>query len=109
MPRLTITLEDDLYAMARAHAIASGLSISKAIDDLLRQRAHGGAPVAPGSKLHPFSEDEDASSYFDPELGIRVSRADRTITAEDVRQAEEDEDLRILEAGGFLKSSPESR
>lgn len=32
--RLTINLDEDLYAMARAHAIASKTSISKAIADL---------------------------------------------------------------------------
>ena len=37
MNRLTITLDDDLYAMARAHAVANHKSISKAIGDLLRQ------------------------------------------------------------------------
>lgn len=106
MPRLTITLADDLYAMARAHAISSGLSISKAIDDLLRQRSGVAASGAAAGKSPRVAEKDDAPSYFDPELGLRVSRADRTITSEDVRRAEEEEDNRIAEAGGLLKPSP---
>lgn len=36
--RLTINLDDELYAMARSHAIATKTSISKAVGDLLRRR-----------------------------------------------------------------------
>lgn len=109
MPRLTITLEDDLYAMARAHAIASGLSISKAIDDLLRRR-----PAVPGSipppSRQPAGEPPDDHPAVHPLSGLPVSRSDgRRITSEDVRRAEEEEDLRILEAGGFLSPRSEPR
>jgi|GEM_PF-3950296 len=68
MNRLTITLDDELYAMARAHAIASKTSLSKAMADLLMNR-HGKALGL------PTPEEED--SYFDPVLGLRVSRAGR--------------------------------
>jgi len=59
--RLTINLDDELYAMARSHAIATKTSISKAVGDLLRRRTksspseaisgrhqHSGFPVTEG-------------------------------------------------------------
>lgn len=39
--RLTINLEEDLYNMARAHSVAEGISISKAVNALLRLRHNG--------------------------------------------------------------------
>lgn len=41
--RLTINLDDDLYAMARSHAFATKTSISKAVGDLLRRKTSGNA------------------------------------------------------------------
>jgi len=90
--RLTITLDDDLYAMARAHAIAGRMSLSKAIADLLRRRQEVGTGSnrdGGGLRIHPQS-------------GFPVSEsAGRPVTAEDVRRAEEDEDLRHLEIMGL--------
>jgi hypothetical protein len=86
--RLTINLDEDLYAMARAHAIASKTSISKAISDLLRRRtASNRPPLIPGGNdfvsLHPLS-------------GFPVIVGDRApVTDRDIRQAEEEDDLRI--------------
>jgi coproporphyrinogen III oxidase len=40
--RFTINLEDDLYAMARAHSVAEGISISQAVNALLRIKQKGG-------------------------------------------------------------------
>lgn len=79
--------------MARSHAVAKRCSLSKAIADLMTMRSEN--PLPPRVK-------DEASQYFDPELGILVSRANRVVTADDVRRAEDDENLRILEAGGFL-------
>ncbi|HEY5753725.1 MAG TPA: hypothetical protein VIT21_11295 [Chthoniobacterales bacterium] len=95
MNRLTITLDDDLYAMARAHALATKTSISKAISDLLRRKVstHPGGAAAQKS---------DPDSYFDPELGILVSRADRPFTEADIQRAMDDDDLRIAEAAGWV-------
>ena len=97
MNRLTITLDDDLYAMARAYAVANRKSISKAIGDLLRQGR--GAPALP-SMAHP-----ETAFQIDPvtQLPVVRGRAER-ITMEDVRRAEDDEDIRHLEIMGL---SPE--
>jgi len=89
MNRLTITLDDELYAMARAHAIATKTSLSKAVADLLRQR-HAREPGL------PTPEDED--SYFDPVLGLRVSRAGHPLTHEEIQRSLDDEDLQHLES-----------
>lgn len=84
MKRLTISLDDDLYAMARAHAVVTGTSISKAIGDLLRQR---------NSRASGGCADSD-SQYYDAELGLLVSRSPvgRTISQEEI-QRKLDEDL----------------
>ena len=89
--RLTINLDDDLYAMARSHAIATKTSLSKAVGDLLRRRQ--AVPPAPKSA--------DAETYLDPILGIQVSRAARPITMEDIQRAMDDEDVRNLEMMGL--------
>jgi hypothetical protein len=89
--RLTINLDDDLYAMARSHAIATKTSLSKAVGDLLRRRQ--AVPPAPKSA--------DADIYLDPILGIQVSRAARPITMEEIHRAMDDEDVRNLEMMGL--------
>ena len=89
--RLTINLDDDLYAMARSHAIATKTSLSKAVGDLLRRRQ--AVPPAPKSAA--------ADTYLDPILGIQVSRAARPITMEEIHRAMDDEDVRNLEMMGL--------
>lgn len=81
--RLTITLDDDLYAMARAHAVARRTSISRAIGELLRTRhAAGGAAGHVKGGTHPLS-------------GFPISQGDaKPFSGEDVRRADEAEDLR---------------
>ena len=85
--RLTINLDDDLYAMARAHAIASKISISKAVGDLLRRRSPHHSPGSPIEKgvhisVHPLS-------------GFPLAAAGNVaFGSDDVRKAEEAEDLR---------------
>lgn len=95
MHRLTITLPDDLYAMARSHAITTKTSISKAIGDLMVRRlqspppSESGRPATSGPRLHPIS-------------GFPIVESDgRPITCEDVRRAEDDEDIRHLEIMGL--------
>ena len=90
--RLTINLDDDLYAMARSHAIATKTSISKAVGDLLRRKT--AAVQAP----------QTSSSYFDPVLGIQVSRSEHRLTEEEIQRAMDDEDVRAMEIMGL---SPE--
>lgn len=89
--RLTINLDDDLYAMARSHAIATKTSLSKAVGDLLRRKLAASPP-----EMKP-----DAASYFDPVLGIQVSRSDRPLTDDALRKALDDEDRRHEEAAGW--------
>lgn len=79
--------------MARAHAVANKLSMSRAVGDLLRKFLHAPPP--------PESTPESPDRYFDPVLGIQVSRAKGPITLEDVQQAIDDEDQRILEIAGL--------
>ena len=87
--RLTISLDDDLYAMARAHAIAKRMSLSKAVGDLLRRRLAGDGS---GPSSGP-----DAGFHIDPEtlLPVVPGRGE-AITNEDVRLAAEDDDARYL-------------
>jgi negative regulator of replication initiation len=93
--RLTINLDDDLYAMARSHAIATKTSISKAVGDLLRRRT--AAAPAP----------QTSSSYFDPVLGIQVSRSERPLTEEEIQRAMDDEDVRVMELMGLSSEAIE--
>ena len=90
--RLTINLDDDLYAMARSHAIATKTSISKAVGDLLRRKSVTTSPKG------------EESSYFDPVLGFRVSRSVRPITEEELRRSLDDDLVRPMELMGL---SPE--
>lgn len=94
MNRLTITLDDDLYAMARAHAISTKTSLSKAIGNLLRQRNPGlPSPAAP--KLGD-------SFHIDPITLLPVVQGDgRPITMEDIQRSLDDEDVRHLEMMGL--------
>lgn len=103
MNRFTISLDDELYAMVRAHAVGNGLSMSKAVGDLLQRRLYTPPPESPEPRV---AEDSSrADSYFDPVLGIPVSRGTgRVITDEDVQRAIDDEDARHLEIMGL---SPE--
>jgi len=88
MKRLTISLDDDLHAMVRAHAVANDLSLSKAIGDLLRRRL-----AIPDASSPRLEEEAGPSSHTHPISGFPVSEGDgRTITGDDVRRAEEDDD-----------------
>ncbi len=90
--RLTINLDDDLYAMARSHAIATRTSVSKAVGDLLRRKIN--------SSTTSLAGDGEAPAYFDPVMGIQVSRSGRKISEAEVSKALADEDLAGLEKAG---------
>lgn len=94
MNRLTISLDDDLYAMARAHAVAAGTSISKAIGDLLRQR----------NARPPAGSGGSESQYFDQELGLLVSRSPdgKTISREEIQRALDDDLVRPMESATLI-------
>jgi len=92
MPRLTISLDDDLYAMARAHALANRKSISKAIADLMRATPYSLSSPSPLLA---------ASFSIDPVTQLPVVRGKAgKISLDDIRHAQEDEDLRYLEGMG---------
>jgi hypothetical protein len=77
--RLTINLDDDLYALGKGLAQAEDISISQAINRLVRRAAE---PARAGRvRRHPVS-------------GLVVSKGRRLITAADVRKAEEEDDAR---------------
>lgn len=94
MPRLTITLPDDLYAMARAHAVASHTSLSKAIADLMQRHPRsappeGSAPAdAPGPRFHP-------------KTGFPLIEFEEGTTMADIQRSMDDEDVRHLEMMGL--------
>lgn len=90
MKRITISMDDELHAVARAHAVASRMSLSKAINDLLRRQ------VAPP----PGTTHRVGTSRVSPVTGLRVSRGDRPVTDEDVRRAADDEDEAAIERTG---------
>ena len=75
--RLTINLDDDLYAIGKGLAQAEDISVSQAINRLLRRSAEAN-PRPARSKRNSLS-------------GLRVSRGRRLITAADVRAVEQDE------------------
>jgi hypothetical protein len=101
MNRLTITLDDDLYAMVRSHAVATKTSISKSVGMLLRRQQAG--PANKDAQVNP-----EATAYFDPVLGFQVSRS-LPITLEDIQRATDDEDVRHLEAMGLSAEKIEHR
>ncbi len=88
--RLTINLDDDLYAMARSHAIATKTSISKAVGDLLRRRTLAASALSSSSPgIHPLS-------------GFPVSQSEgRPITGEDTRRAMDEDLVRLLQIMGL--------
>jgi hypothetical protein len=93
---LTINLDDDLYAMARSHAIASKTSISKAVGDLLRRKTSGN--VHPESE---FSGSRPSDREIDPETLLPIIRTTKKITAEDVRRADDEDLVRPLQIMGY--------
>ena len=92
MRRLTISLDDELYAMDRAYALVNRKSISKAIGDLVRPK--------PNSDSSP-SALSAASFSIDPVTQLPVVRWKAgKISMDDILHAQEDEDLRYLEGMG---------
>lgn len=94
MNRLTITLDDDLYAMARAHAVAMKTSISKAIGDLMRRN------TSQGGNSH--SPEPAKEFHIDPVTLLPVVPGHgHPITMEDIQRSIDDEDVRHLEIMGL--------
>ena len=96
--RLTINLDDDLYAMARSHAIAKKTSISKAVGDLLRRNT---SPPTTNNRTPP---------NVHPLSGFPVSLSDSgRITDEDVQRSLDDELVRPLEIAGHAADELEEK
>lgn len=98
--RLTINLDDDLYAMARTHAVANHTSLSKAVGDLLRRK------ISSPPAQNPREPDPDTDFFIDPETLLPVVRGDgRVITMEAIQRAIDDDDLRVVEAAGWIQTA----
>jgi hypothetical protein len=93
MKRITISLEDDLYRIAKAYAISMELSVSKAVTRLLRKAVE--APRA--GEATRVSEEAERYRYIDPRSGILISRGASTISEGAIPAAEEEEDQRKWE------------
>jgi hypothetical protein len=94
--RLTINLDDDLYAMVRSHAIATKTSISKAVGDLLRRRTAGNIPPASAGGVSGSGYPE-----VDPVTLLPVVRGSRTLTEAEIRRAMDDDLVRPLQIMGY--------
>ncbi|MEI6673691.1 MAG: hypothetical protein WCO57_00790 [Verrucomicrobiota bacterium] len=98
--RLTINLDDDLYALARSHAIATQTSMSKAVGNLLRRKTAAGLQEAPTGA---------ADFAIHPGTLLPVVRGAGTlITDADGQSALDDEDLRHLDMAG-ARANPSPR
>ena len=93
--RLTINLDDDLYAMARSHAIATKTSISKAVGDLLRRKTSAGAHPESG---FPVSE---SNFHVDPVTLLPVVKSSGPLTNEQVQRMIDDDLVRPLQIMGY--------
>jgi hypothetical protein len=80
--RLTVNLDEDLYQIARTQAFADRVSISHAVNAILRRALDTGHPADPPSGRSPKSVEPRGRR------GFPVSRGTRRITAEDVERIE---------------------
>ena len=87
MQRITISLDDELYRVAKAYAQSEDTSLSKAVVRLMRRGVEAGETARVEDGPAPYQ-------YIDPRTGLRVTRTGRPITMEDVQAALEDEDAR---------------
>ena len=94
--RLTINLDDDLYAMARSHSIATKTSISKAVGDLLRRKTS--ASVHPESGF-PVSESD--SPKIDPSTLLPVVKGNGSLTERQIQRSIDDDLVRPLQIMGY--------
>jgi hypothetical protein len=98
MKRITISLEDDLYRIAKAYAQSEDISLSKAIVRMLRRVVF---PRAGGAM--PGASDRDGSGvyqYTDPLTGFLVTAGGPPVTEDGVRRAVDDQDERHIESSG---------
>lgn len=93
--RLTINLDDDLYAMARSHSISTKTSISKAVGDLLRRKTLENG--------HPASEFpvSDSNFHVDPVTLLPVVRGSGPLPNQQVLRMIDDDLVRPLQIMGY--------
>jgi hypothetical protein len=84
--RLTINLDEDLYALAKAHAVAERISMSKAVNALLRVGL--AADPSSTSRLQEQGEGYTVSSM----TGFRVNKGREDVTPADVQAALQEEE-----------------
>jgi hypothetical protein len=80
--RTTITLTEDDYRIAKTYAVQKRISMSKAINEFVSQTVSSSKEV-----------EDHAKMSIDPLTKLPLIRLGRTITLEDVKKLEEDEDL----------------
>lgn len=99
MKRITVSLDDELYRIAKAYAQSEDISLSKAIVRMLRRVTHA-ARLTPGTG-RSGAEDLGPNRYRDPLTGIVVSRGkpDAEIPAEAATRDEQAEDLQHWNPG----------
>lgn len=78
--RTTITLDDDVHEFAKYYADAKGISLSAAMNELVRK-----AESVPASEPVPFEFERSPNGL------PLLPRTGRTVTPEMVKQLEEDE------------------
>ena len=92
--RITISLEDDLYRVAKAYAISEDVSLSKAITFFVRRGVEGGRSVE-----GRVGEEGGTYSYIDPRTGILVTGGCGPIPEDAVKRMEEEDDMRAWNCG----------
>ena len=81
--RLSVSLDDDLYRMAKAYALTQGISLSRAVNALLRRAFEAPTPPPGAAATGPLSD-------------FPVSACSRRFTPEEVASLDDDEDRRLL-------------
>ncbi len=79
--RLTVNLENDLYALAKSIARAEDCTISAALNRLLRNALPGGAGSSKAASMKPRMRN-----------GLAISRGRVPVTADLVKQLEAEDD-----------------
>lgn len=90
MKRITISLEDDLYRVAKAYAISEDISLSKAVGRLLRRAVE--APRVPHATGR-IGEEVGPYRYRDSRTGLLVTTTRMPIPVDAAQRLEEEEDL----------------
>ena len=90
MKRITISLGDDLYRIAKALAQSEDISLSRAVVRMMKRGLEAGGPATAKEEPLPYQ-------YRDPRTGLLVTKLGRTITMEEIQKLIDDEDHRHLE------------